>query len=815
MPNRVSNKDRLQEITASIEDGIKDLFQSEKYMQYLRTMSRFHKYSVNNVMLIHMQRPDATLVAGFNKWKDQFSRNVMKGEKGIKIIAPTPFKKKIEQEKLDPDTRLPMLDADGKVITEEKTVQIPMYKVVSVFDVSQTDGKPLPALASDLTGNVQNYEVFMEALKRSAPVPITLEPMAANMDGFFSSDDQRIAIREGMSEVQTVSATVHEIAHSKLHNYEKEKEQVAGDETVVPINPKNRSMEEVEAESISYAVCAYYGIETGENSFGYLASWSKGKELSELRESLETINKTSSGLITDIDRNYAAIMKERGLDKVAPEQTAEASDIDADSVDPAEGLFLLDDSTYLHLQPTDGGYDYSLYDKDSMKLLDGGVYEDSDLPDRPARALTVARVEILALQGLTPEKVEKVSLDMLVQLQAANEIKEPYFEYKLHANPRSQNDKDAGFIQAYEHKDGQQYPADIIGIGAYSDFIPLVNRLNEEKVTPEDAIKITDEYAYTPPVPEVECGVEEAAPTTAPENGYLPDPAMSIEAMNAYGYTDADMLPLSRERAIELFQRDVAVYMLYDDNTEAIAFDTDEIIAFDGMLGVTAADWELAPADLKVQKPDMEQAFINNPADCFAIYQVKSGEEYRDLRFERYDQLEKQGIVPDRANYDCVYTAPLTAPGGTIDRLDALFDEFNDSHPTDFRGHSASVSDIIALKQAGEVSYHYIDAWGYKELPAFQKPENYLKNAEMATEDDYGMIDGVINNGVKQPTVAELEQQAKSGTPISLMDLAAAVHCERDGERKEKRPSVLAQLKSHQEKEKLNIAPKKSAEREL
>lgn len=216
-----TNKERLKDITDSIERGIEELFQSDKYAEYLRTMSRFHKYSVNNTMLIYMQRPDATLVAGFNKWRDQFERNVMKGEKGIKIIAPTPFKKKIEQEKRDPDTNLPMLDADGKVIIEEKEIKIPMFKPVTVFDVSQTDGKPLPQLAADLQGNVQNYEVFMEALRRSSPVPIDFKPIADNADGYFSLDNQQITIREGMSEVQTVSAVVHEIAHSKLHNQKK------------------------------------------------------------------------------------------------------------------------------------------------------------------------------------------------------------------------------------------------------------------------------------------------------------------------------------------------------------------------------------------------------------------------------------------------------------------------------------------------------------------------------------------------------------------------------------------------------------------
>ena len=223
MPENPTTKDRLKDITDSIEAGIKDLFQSDKYAQYLRTMSRFHRYSVNNTMLIYMQKPDATLVAGFNKWHDQFERNVKKGEHGIKIIAPTPFKKKVEMEKLDPDTKMPLLDADGKVVIEEKGIKVPMYKPVTVFDVSQTDGKPLPTLASDLAGNVQNYDVFMEALRRSSPVPIAFEDIRDGADGYFHLEEERIAIREGMSEVQTVSATIHEITHAKLHNREQDR----------------------------------------------------------------------------------------------------------------------------------------------------------------------------------------------------------------------------------------------------------------------------------------------------------------------------------------------------------------------------------------------------------------------------------------------------------------------------------------------------------------------------------------------------------------------------------------------------------------
>ena len=216
MADKPTNRERLQEITAGIEQGIKELFESEKYMRYLSVMSKFHRYSVNNTMLIYMQKPEATLVAGFNKWKNQFERHVKKGEHGITIIAPTPYKKKIEEMKRDPDTHAPILDANGKAVMEEKEIEIPMFRPVKVFDVSQTDGKPLPELASSLSGTVPHYEAFLEALRRSAPVPIEFETMAENMDGYFSSEQQRIAIREGMSEVQTVSAAVHEVAHTKL-----------------------------------------------------------------------------------------------------------------------------------------------------------------------------------------------------------------------------------------------------------------------------------------------------------------------------------------------------------------------------------------------------------------------------------------------------------------------------------------------------------------------------------------------------------------------------------------------------------------------
>ena len=707
MAEKQSSRDRLKEITASIEDGIKELFQSESYAQYLQTMSRFHHYSVNNQVLIHMQKPDATLVAGFNKWKNQFGRNVIKGEHGIKIIAPTPFKKKIEQEKLDPDTQLPMLDADGKIITEEKTIQIPMYKPVTVFDVSQTEGKHLPQLAHDLSGNVANYDVFMEALRRSSPVPISVEVMGGGMDGYFDLEHQDIAIRKGMSEVQTVSAVIHEMAHALLHNRTKDTEEKTPE--------ISRSTEEVQAESISYAVCAYYGIATGDNSFGYIESWSKDKTLPELRESLEVISRTADGLINDIDRHYAEIMKEREAELIAAEPAM-----------TMERLYAVDDR-YLHVQRTDTGVDYTIYDKASMKEIDGGQL------DMEISTLTEAALEICT-----------------------------------------------------SHEIGQNAPLQVADIGI----------LDELQVTRDAAI------AIEPPVQE----------NLEPETDTPADPAISVEARNAYGYTDDAMLPLTKERAMELFERDVPVYLLYGDNTEAMAFEQTEILNHDGIFGIDCADWEAVKEQFPVVTENRwQKAFQQNPADSYCIYQLCRDPELAELRFMNSHYLREHGLEPAFDHYEAVYSGALPSDGSTEARLDDLYMKFNTAHPQDYTGHSLSVSDIVVLRQQGAVSSHYVDSVGFVQLPAFL-PDNYLKNAEMSMEDDYGMIDGIINNGPKE------QPEVKPKAPdLSALFEAARQVVQEDKQVPEpgKKPSILAMLHAPAPSRSEKTAQTKSAERDL
>ena len=903
MADKPTNRERLQEITAGIEQGIKELFESEKYMRYLSVMSKFHRYSVNNTMLIYMQKPEATLVAGFNKWKNQFARHVKKGEHGITIIAPTPYKKKIEEMKRDPDTHAPILDADGKAVMEEKEIEIPMFRPVKVFDVSQTDGKPLPELASSLSGTVPHYEAFLEALRRSAPVPIEFEAMAANMDGYFSPDRQRIAIREGMSEVQTVSAAVHEVAHSKLHDPKKyeaeptwkivmvseggikhdyrldfateaEAEQAAAedgwryvdenqfewrleveeDHSAVKQTARNRNTEEVEAESISYAVCQYFGIQTGENSFGYIATWSKDKDLKELKASLETINKTSCELINDIERNYKEICKERGIELNAPKketvpvvlppareqaesfareyvlyaqairvETLSETEIqaqitqytdkilhhdiadmvlfleeqkqakwerdeememaldngaapDADNSnfvdpehlsaqlaslyhteyqeisanaehspqelsEPAEALFLLNDATYLHIQPCDTGWDYTLYDKETMKELDGGQLDTSEL----SRSAAVRQI----CEGLELENpsVQDAPLSMIETLQdaACQQMQEQVSQ------------------QTAETADTQ---------------------------LPDAQEQSLDEYP-------------------------MPDSEVSVSDMQGYGYFYDGMLPVTRERALELDAAGLTVYILHEDNTESMVFDTEEIMEHGGLFGVEHEEWEQSPAfhekvlERQDRQLEREQAFLAHEGSCFAIYQV-SLDDPQNVRFMNLDWLQSHNLAVDRNNYDLIYTAPLNGSGSTMEQLETLYKQFNLQKPVDFHSPSLSVSDIVAIKQDGKVSCHYCDSVGFTEIPGFL-PDNPLKNAEMMLEDDYGMIDGIINNGPKEPTVAQLEQQARSGQPISLMDLAEAVH----REERDKKKSVMEQLKSQPRTEHKKTAPKKSAEREL
>ena len=307
--------EKLKEITDRLEQGIAELFDSERYKEYLKVMSKFHNYSFRNTVLIAMQKPDASLVAGFSAWKNNFERNVMKGQKGIKIIAPSPYKIKQEMQKIDPHTQKPIIGKDGKPVTEEKEVTIPAYKVVSVFDVSQTEGKELPDIAVDeLTGDVDRYKDFFAALEKTSPVPIAFENIEGGSHGYYHLEDKRIAINEGMSELQTLKTAIHEIAHAKLHDIDLN---APKDEQQPHVDRRTR---EVEAESVAYTVCQHYGLDTSDYSFGYVAGWSSGRELSELKSSLETIRSAAAEIINSIDENLAELQKVQDKEQTAGQE---------------------------------------------------------------------------------------------------------------------------------------------------------------------------------------------------------------------------------------------------------------------------------------------------------------------------------------------------------------------------------------------------------------------------------------------------------------------------------------------------------------
>ena len=470
-----------------------------------------------------------------------------------------------------------------------------------------------------------------------------------------------------------------------------------------------------EAESISYAVCAYYGIATGDNSFGYIASWSKDKTLPELRESLEVISKTADGLINDIDRHYAEILKEREAELIAAEPAM-----------AMERLYAVDER-YLHVQRTDTGVDYTIYDKASMKELDGGQL------DMEISTLAESALEICNSHGI-----------------------------------------------------GQNAPLQVADIG-----------ILDELQAAQDAV-----IAIEPPVQE----------NPEPETDTPADPAISVEARNAYGYTDDAMLPLTKERAMELFERDVPVYLLYGDNTEAMAFEQTEILNHDGIFGIDRADWEAVKEQFPVITENRwQKAFQQNPADSYCIYQLRRDPEVAELRFMNSQYLREHGLEPAFDHYEAVYSGVLPSDGVTEARLDDLYMKFNTAHPQDFTGHSLSVSDIVVLRQQGAVSSHYVDSVGFVQFPAFL-PDNYLKNAEMSMEDDYGMIDGIINNGPKE------QPEVKPKAPdLSALFEAARQVVQEDKQVPEpgKKPSVLAMLHAPAPSRSEKTAQTKSAERDL
>ena len=753
--NGKNNAERMKEITDRLEAGIQALFESEQYKAYLTAMSKFHNYSFNNTLLIAMQKPDASLVAGFGKWRDDFERHVKKGEKGIKILAPSPYKVKKQMEKIDPSTQKPVIGADGKPVTEEREIEIPAFRVVTVFDVSQTEGKEIPDIAvSELTGSVEQYQDFFAALEKTSPVPIAFENIEGGAHGYYHLEEKRIAIDEGMGELQTLKTAIHEIAHAKLHAIDKD-----APATEQADRPDRRTRE-VQAESVAYAVCQHYGLDTSDYSFGYVAGWSSGRELSELKASLETIRKAANELITDIDGHLAQLQQERETKQEAeqPQEQQTPDQPDAPALDPAaEPVVTVLWSESPHLK------------------------EGQTMPLHEADAL-FAKLDAEYPAGMGYDKT-KFHIDFTFRGQPDN-----------YEGRQDFGDGDGSLIQHI-----QSYHEYYAQDESWKNHVIAETGLEGWEQDKAERDMLLGEFV---PYMKLHCNLsqmEQEASRPLRSGGELtPEQAAYFHAVLDYVQECRPLLNQGQYQLPEPPKLSDFDQTLQDYKEQVQA----EIAQEAAAAGMTVEEYAAAGYEAPEQ-------------DSFSIYQIKSGDETRDYRFEPYDRLQATGRSVDRANYDLVYTAPLD--GKTT--LEDIYRTFNIDHPADFKGHSLSVSDVVVLHQGGKDTAHYCDSFGFQQVPEFLR-ENPLRTAELSTEQNENMIDGVINN---TPSMGELEAKVKAGEQISLADLADAAKAEakkpkakQSRKAQQKKPSIRAQLKAAQEEQvKKKPAREKSQELEV
>ena len=738
--------EKLKEITDRLEQGITELFDSERYKEYLRVMSKFHNYSFNNTLLIAMQKPDASLIAGFTAWKNQFQRNVKKGEKGIKIIAPSPFKIKQETEKIDPQTQKPVIGRDGKPVTEEKEITIPAYKVVSVFDVSQTEGKELPDIAVDaLTGDVEQYSDFFAALEKTSPVPIGFEKIEGGAHGYYHLEDKRIALDEGMSELQTLKTAIHEIAHAKLHDIDLN---APKDEQQPRVDRRTR---EVEAESVAYTVCQHYGLDTSDYSFGYVAGWSSGRELAELKNSLETIRSAAADIINSINEHIAELQKQHEAEKAAPDLAAAQEQQSEKDAPPLTDL------------QKKAAAIAEKYEALSTQEKIGVIAQ--------AFGGTAGRIETSPCTGKWRGTSDiSIRFDNGASLFLGNRL-----------TPKA---KTAVVQRELVNDTLLRYNPEIVSVTKEAALASLMEReAKDNAIAAQKGLK-----------PYTLLNVEFNDGADGQSSGYMGwyyvtlavDGNICSHIETGLNYDIADG-KVSAEPTREKY---FAAGALKDSEVDYV-FNNVGFSSTSGLYALPVSDAVLQRAEktlaerTQAQEPDR---------DTFSIYQLKRGDETRDLRFEPYDRLTAAGHTVDPANYDLIYSAPL-APGTS---LEAIFTRFNIDHPKDFKGHSLSVSDVVVLHQNGQDTAHYVDSIGYRQTPEFLQPQNYLKHVEDIVEQNDNNFDGIINNTPQTPTVGELEQKAKAGEPISLIDLANAIHADKE-RGKEEKPSIRAQLRAAKE----------------
>lgn len=541
---QMTEKQKVKEITDRLEAGLKELFESEKYKSYLSTMSKFHNYSFNNTLLIALQKPEATLVAGYKAWQKNFERHVNKGEKAIRILAPAPYKIKEERDKLDPVTGEMMFDENGMPQKEETEVTIPAFRAVSVFDVSQTDGKPIPELeAQELLSTVEGYEDFVQALMNVFPVPVSFEEIPGDSKGYFDTVEKRIAVQKNMSESQTLKTMVHEVAHSMLHDKEVNQS--------MDVPAKDRNTKEVEAESVAFTVCQHFGIDTSEYSFGYIAGWSSGRDMKELKNSLDTIRRIASELITGIEGALQELQLNREMEQ---EQSKES-------------ILLIHNEKFT---------EYSLV---SVRGMD--------------------REELMsALSSMSEE--DKLNILSYLESKGAwttelgNEQTEEVEEYHLDVR----YNVDTNELIDVKVRMEQSIDTNLFVMGQAEQFI---NQLEAEKtIFTADERNLIVNYAYklddmdkTRELAEKLAFMEENSPNNVAltiidaraELDALPDPMIGLSEMREYGYTWNAMLPLTQERALELFDHDFPIYLLHADGAETTVDDRTQPVFSDEFIG--------------------------------------------------------------------------------------------------------------------------------------------------------------------------------------------------------------------------------------
>ena len=787
MADNNTEKQRVQELTDKLEQGLQDLFNSDSYRNYLSTMSKFHNYSFNNTLLIAMQKPDATLVAGYKAWQKNFERHVNKGEKAIRILAPAPYKIKEERDKIDPVTQELLLDKDGNPQKEEVEITIPAFRAVSVFDLSQTDGKPIPELtAKELLSDVEGYQDMIRAVEAISPVPIELEEIAGDSKGYYDREAKRIAVQENMSESQTLKTMIHEVAHSKLHSKEVEQDEQMR---------KDRNTKEVEAESVAYTVCQHFGVDTSDYSFGYIAGWSSGRDTKELRSSMDTIRRTASELITGIEEQLQELQRDR---EVSQEQTKESilliqnTDLSEFSlldvygmgrVELMQALSEMTDDDKLSIQAylesrgawtTEIGNqdsreygEYHLdvrYNTDTGELID--MKERKAIYDKAMEPINADDVvikfasafesewEVLKITNMSRDNVGKTLKDM-----AALDEKEwdgNYLEYMekrgaeitlLASSSKGLNGNLPDFWD-YEY-DFDEGLTDVEELSAMQQAEYIINRLehgqpafsdDERNLIVNYAYKLwniekTRELAEHIYAQEVDGNQDVALAMidAQAEIDALPDSMVGVSEMQEYGYTWNEMLPLTQERALELFDDDLPVYLLHTDGSETTVSDRKQITEHDGMCGIEKGDW-LNERKLQMMQEEFSESDSNREAqllygnsDKYGIYQLKDDPELDKFRFEGTESLKRMGITKDNfdavlpENYKLVYMGELAELQGQTqsETLEAIYTKFNIDHPADYKAHSLSVSDIVVLHEDGENSAHFVDSFGFTELPKF------------------------------------------------------------------------------------------------